>query len=383
MHTVVVDTYYPTFLHSFYRQRPGLADESYAAQHQALMGAHFATANYYSSNLAALRIPGAEIVANCEPLQRAWARENGLRLSPTLWAVGRKGDQWTLGRRWGLIPWPRRPATEGWFLPVLEAQIRALRPEVLFIQDMNTFSPTFLRSLRPYVRLIVGQIAYSFAPDTDFSVFDLILSSLPHYVQRFRAEGISSELFRLGFEANLLDHLTSTPQKYDVVHVGGYSPIHTERNELLEYLINAGVPLSCWGYGVNYLSRRSPIRRCYQGELWGLEMHSVRFNSRIVVSKHISSVAGPHANIMTMYEATGVGSLLVIDERSDLDAIFQPGTEVSTYSSAADCADTIFRYLNNEEQRLSVAQAGQKRTLAEHTYLHRMQEYLDIIADYL
>jgi len=383
MHTVVVDTYYPAFLHGFYRGRPGLAHQPYAEQQAALMAAHFGTADYYSRNLAALGLPATEIVANCEPLQRAWAKENGLSLPPGPWAVGRAGDQWTLGRRWGFVPWPRRPAMDSWFLPVLEAQIRALRPKVLFFQDMNSFPPDFLRGLRPHVGRIVGQIAYSLTPGADFSAFDLILSSLPHYVERFRAEGIASELFRLGFEATLLGELTPEARKHEVVHVGGYSPIHTERNEVLEYLVEAGVPLACWGYGLRHLDRKSPIRRCYRGELWGLEMHNLRYNSRIVVSKHIRSVAGPHANIMTMYEATGVGSLLVIDERSDLDLLFQPGQEVATYRTPAECAEVIFHFLGNEAERQRVAAAGQARTLAQHTYARRMQEYLDILADYL
>lgn len=382
MHTVVVDTYYPAFLHGFYRRRPGLADRPYAEQQRALMAAHFGTADYYSRNLVGLGLSAVEIVANCEPLQRAWARENGLALSPSPWAVGRKGDRWTLGRRWGFVPWPRRPTIDSWFLPVLEAQIKALRPEVLFLQDMNSFPQDFLRRLRTFVGLVVGQTAYALPPGADFSAFDLILSSLPHYVERFRAEGIASELFRLGFEATLLDELTASPQQYEVVHVGGYSPIHTERNEVLESLVQAGVPLTCWGYGVNHLPHSSPIRRCYRGELWGLAMHNVRFNSRIVVSKHISSVAGPHANIMTMYEATGVGSLLVIDERNDLDQLFQPGTEVATYRTPAECAEVIFHFLGNEAERQRVAVAGQTRTLAQHTYARRMQEYLDILAAY-
>lgn len=382
MHTVIVDTYYPAFLHGFYRQNSNLADRPYDEQLDALMAAHFGTSDYYSRNLIALGLPAIEIVANCEPLQRAWAKENRLALPPAPWAVGKKGDQWTLGRRWGFVPWPRRPESDSWFLPVVQAQIQALRPEVLFLQDMNSFPPDFLRDLRPFVRLIVGQSAYALSSGADFSVYDLVLSSLPSYVERFRAQGIASELFRLGFEASIVEHLTPSPHKFAVTHVGGYSPIHTERNELLESLMHAGVPLGCWGYGAKHLARKSPIRRSYRGELWGLEMHNVRFNSRVVVSKHINSVAGSHAAMMTMYEATGVGSLLVIDERSDLDQLFQPGQEVATYRTAEECADIIFYFLNNEAERQRVAAAGQARTLRDHTYARRMQEYVDILTDY-
>jgi len=88
-------------------------------------------------------------------------------------------------------------------------------------------------------------------------------------------------------------------------------------------------------------------------------MYNIRNTCRIAVSKHISSVADVYANIMTLYEATGVGTLLVIDHRQDLHTLFKPGKEVIAYHSPEECVELIQYYLAHEDERQGVAQAGQ------------------------
>jgi spore maturation protein CgeB len=372
MRILVIDSYYSAFLKSLYEQHLDLAQRPYDEQLRTLMDQCFGTGDFYSRNLIALGHESTEIVANCEPLQRAWAGEQGVKL-----------QKWALDKRAGMIPWLRSVQDNNWFYTVLAAQVKQYRPDVLYLQDINGISAAFLREVRPYVKLIAGQIACPISSDVDFREYDLVLSSLPHYVRRFRAQGLSSQLFRLGFESAVLEKLTRQSSPHQVVHIGGYGPIHRERNELLESLTDHGIPLICWGYGINHLSPSSSLHGCYQGEAWGLQMYNIRLNSRICVSKHVSEVADVYANIMTLYEATGVGTLLMIDQRDDLATLFEPGKEVIAYNSAAEAAELIEYYLTHEEERQAIAQAGQARTLREHTYRHRMEEFVGIVKRYL
>ena len=112
-------------------------------------------------------------------------------------------------------------------------------------------------------------------------------------------------------------------------------------------------------------------------------MYRIRQRSRIAISKHIRSAAGDHANIMAMYEITGVGALLMIDYASDLHTIFEVGKEVVAYRSVDECAEMINYFLAHEAERQAIASAGQERTLREHTYFHRMQELLEILGRWL
>ena len=103
-------------------------------------------------------------------------------------------------------------------------------------------------------------------------------------------------------------------------------------------------------------------------------MYDIRAAARITLTKHIESVAGTHANNATLFEATGVGSCLVVDERSDLGELFEPGTEVVSYVDADDCAAQIDALLADESRRSAIAAAGQARTRREHTWRNRIEQ---------
>jgi spore maturation protein CgeB len=113
------------------------------------------------------------------------------------------------------------------------------------------------------------------------------------------------------------------------------------------------------------------------GQAWGLEMYQILGKSQITINHH-GDVA-PYANNMRLYEATGVGTLLVTDWKDDLHETFEPGKEVIAYKSSEECAELVQDYLARTEERESIARAGQQRTLAEHTYFQRMQELVEIL----
>jgi len=77
---------------------------------------------------------------------------------------------------------------------------------------------------------------------------------------------------------------------------------------------------------------------------------------------------------MHLYEATGVGAMLISDEKSNLGELFEIGTEIESYRDADELIDKVRYYLSHEDERARIARAGQARTLREHTYLHRMRE---------
>lgn len=371
MRILVQDSYYSAFLDSFYGRRPEVAQYSYDEQWRALMGECFGTADFYSSNLIALGHESTDVVANCEPLQRRWASEQGIDLDRPKLAWRRRGR---------VIPWPQRIPPPPWFYAVLSAQVRRYRPDVLHIQDMNGISAAFLREMRPYIKLLTGQIACPIAPDADFREYDLVLSSFPHFVEQFRRDGLCSEYFNLGFEAKLLTRLNQGP-RHKVVFIGGLSPDHAERIEFLEHLA-ADQPLDIWGYGLDSLGANSALRRLHHGPLWALDMYQVLHDANIALNHHIN-VAEAAANNMRLYEATGVGAFLLTDHKENLKTLFEPGKEVVTYRSAGEAAELIDYYLTHDTERQAIAKAGQARTLREHTYLNRMQEFVGIVNRYL
>ena len=95
--------------------------------------------------------------------------------------------------------------------------------------------------------------------------------------------------------------------------------------------------------------------------------------SKITVNNHIG-IAENHANNMRLYEATGMGCLLLNDRKSDIAEMFEPGREIVCYDSPEECLDLIRYYSKNASERERIAAAGQQRTLSEHTYINRTAE---------
>jgi spore maturation protein CgeB len=111
---------------------------------------------------------------------------------------------------------------------------------------------------------------------------------------------------------------------------------------------------------------------------WGMDMYQILHDSVITLNHHIG-VSQSYANNMRLYEATGVGTLLITDWKQNIPEIFEPGKEVVVYRNREECIEAIQYYLRNEAERKRIASMGQKRTLRDHTYDQRMKELLTIL----
>ncbi|MFH0909889.1 MAG: glycosyltransferase [Planctomycetota bacterium] len=370
MKFLILNTSYSAYLKRLYAERPGLAEAPYAEQLRARNDSLFGMADFYSSALRSLGHEAHDIHVNNGWMQRAWALEQGLRL-------GREQRR-RFRLRGGLLPWISREWRPRFLEKVLAAQIRHCRPDVLLNQAMDGVDPRFLRELKPEVRLLVGQCAAPLDEGADFGCYDLFLSSLPHFVERFRRLGIPSEFVALAFEPRVREAVP-LPQERDipVSFVGSLFGFHRERIRLLEYLCDRS-PVQIWGQGVANLRLLSPIRRRYQGPAFGREMYQILARSKIALNHHIGA-AGPYANNLRLYEATGMGALLLTDWKENLPRLFAPEREAATYRTPEECGEKIAHYLAREEERAAVARAGEERTLREHTYAQRAAETAKII----
>jgi spore maturation protein CgeB len=107
-------------------------------------------------------------------------------------------------------------------------------------------------------------------------------------------------------------------------------------------------------------------------------MYRVLARSRITINTHID-VADGYANNLRLYEATGMGALLVTDRGRNLADLFEEGVEVIAYENAAECRDLIRYYLDRTDEASAIAAAGQERTLASHTWDDRMARLVGIL----
>jgi spore maturation protein CgeB len=373
MRIVFVDTYYRQFLANHYANHPSLEFESFETQRQSLIGARFGTSDFYSKHLNDLGCEAVDLIANCRPLQSAWLKENGFGSSSLHFPVPYRFYRTpVVGRALAALPG---------FLDAAVAQIQSLKPDVLYCHDLNFFPKFVLKELKPHVKLIVGQIASPLPPRSFIEGYDLILTSFPHFVSKIAATGISSEYFRLGFDPQVASVFDGVSRDIDVSFMGGIGRSHRSTIPLLEHL-SRHTPIRFFGYGAEGLPENSPIRQRYEKEVWGLDMYEVLARSKITINRHIA-VAGNYANNMRLYEATGMGALLLTDSKDNLRDLFEPGQEIETYSDPEEAVEKINALMRDGDRLAKIAAAGKARTFREHTYQARMKELLDILTRHI
>lgn len=367
MKILILDDYYSLFLEAHYKAHPELENKNYLAKKDSLLNQLFGTANFYSKNLINHGAKAEEIIINDEILQKQWAKENNVKYFKGYFKN---------------IPKIRHLFKSNWQEKILEAQILSYKPDVLYCQSLYAPGNVFLSKIKPHIPLIVGQVASPVIFDKNkLSAFDLILTSFPHFVDKFKQINIKSEYFKIGFEKDVLKSLQSQPTKHDSVFVGGISKHHLDIINTFEYL-STKTKIDFWGYGKRKLDPNSPILKTHHGEAWGVAMYNILHNSKISINRHIN-VAENNANNMRLYESTGVGSMLITDYKDNLHELFEIGKEIETYKTKEELLEKINYYLEHDYEREKIAKAGQLRTLSEHTYEIRMKELLNILNKYL
>ncbi len=345
---VFLNTYYPGFLEAHYSKALDLHSRSYQAQKDSLQTEYFGDSNFYSHALIQSGWEAHDLIVNCASLQQAWALEKNI-------------------------------AGQG--LEIAVEQIKEIAPDVIYLQDLNLATSAFISAIRPLTKLIVGQIASKVPSQIDLKQFDILFSSFPHFVNEFRKMGISAYYQPLAFDPRVIQEHMQTKRTHDVTFVGSISADHSRRMEFLEQLQGA-VAFKCWGYQMSPLTPDSRMYRQYCGEAWGKEMFALLQDSFITLNYHVD-VAENYANNMRLFEATGCGALLITDYKENLQDLFDVGREVVAYRSIEEGAELIRFYLHHQDEAKRVAQAGQARTLRDHTYSIRMAQTAEILDRHL
>lgn len=332
MKIAIVDTYYPEVV----RHTEALMRETYAESLASILGFAFGTSNFYSRNLKPLGHECLDVIANHGPLQKQWVREKG----------------------WAHSTSPQAIALQ---------QIQDFAPQVVFMQDLSFFDAATLGHLREkYV--LAGQCSCPLPSVDRVKKFHVLFSSLPNHVQHFKSLGVRAECLPLAFEHTLLDRIPAQERDIDVSFVGGLgASLHWKSGtHAFERLAEAIGPRFHWyGYGLDRLAADSPLRQCYRGEAWGLDMYRIYGRSKIVVNRH-GEIAQGYANNLRMYEATGMGALLMNDSAKGFEELMPFSVSYRTERGELKAAIDWARELGRD------GSDGQGHTLSAHTYESRM-----------
>ena len=198
------------------------------------------------------------------------------------------------------------------------------------------------------------------------------------------------------------------PLKYDVTFVG---KLHWNRGEFIDKLRRSGIDVRTWGRGwENERVTQDEMIRIFNQSRINLNLMAPGFVplaplpvraaaralrggiSRVVKSRAMrerllnrvdsavrASVRTPDQIKGRNFEVPGCGGFLLTGTAENLDSYYEPGREVATYRSTNDLVRQVRYYLSHETERAAAAEAGYRRTLAEHTFAHRFTDIFEKI----
>lgn len=159
----------------------------------------------------------------------------------------------------------------------------------------------------------------------------------------------------------------------DVVFVGTYTP---RRARIIGMLGKAGLKVRVFGPYWKYFRRHFWISG---GAIYGSEMVKAFNAAKIVLNIHVKEDLSYKINMRT-FEATGSGTFLLTDKPHGLGEEFSIDKEVICYSNKSELIKLVKYYINDEAERIKIANEAQKRAYKYHTYKQRAQKLIDILS---
>jgi len=358
------------FAAAFYGGDQGLAVRPYDVQYSAREKAFHGPGPSCANGLRKLGHEAMDVYANLSPMQQAWAREN--RVTYDL-----RDQILRMRKRFGVIPWPQLEKNRQWVGEILAAQIREYRPDVIYSHSLDYLNSSVLRAAKGSYRMAIGH-QISGLPTEDITAYNLLLSVHDQQAEYWRSQGMRSETMHLAHDHFSLKYLHNGPKKYDISFFGDLTVSDSRMMRLLNSLCRKH-KVFIWGRGADRYPRGSAIRKAHQGPVWGLSRFQVMQDSKIVLLSRTEPLQG-EAFESLLFSATGVAALTICDADAHVDDLFKAGKEILTYRTPEQCLVLADYYLSRDSERNKIAQAAQARTLAQHTYMSRMQDLIGFTA---
>ena len=253
--------------------------------------------------------------------------------------------------------------------------VREARPDVVVVVKGDQFTGDFWQALDdarlPRVLWLYDELrrtAYDLAtlrevgPLATYSALD---------VAALRDQGLEATHLPLAYDHRAVPGPPGRSRD-EIVFVGARYP---NREETLVALAAAGVPVRAFGrdwsgHPVDRLRTWAPRRPPVPS---GRDLDRPEAYRRMASSAATLNLHGDQDGFtMRTFEACGVGAVQLID-RHDVGALYAPGEELAPFASAEELRALCERALRDTAWAAGLRTAGRRRTLAEHTFDHRVR----------
>lgn len=372
MKLLMLCKYYPETLKYFYEKYPFIISSSFEEHRSKILDEHFGWTGDLSRYINLQGIQTEFIIANAESMQKKWADEHKFQSY----------------------------SERKWEKEIVMEQIKHFRPDVLWVGSLFDYYGNFLKNALHYCKKAITWVSCPTPANLNISGFTTLITSNPSVLRKKQHLFNNVIVTKPGFDSEILKKLGYVGKKYYVTFIGGITPAHLKRVEILAYLIKKGIDIKVFGY-INEERRRDALlhaagcvmkhrdvckgkdalkrmftqryqrdveitKSVHQGPIFGLDMYHTLAKSRITLNIHID-VAGSYAGNMRIFEGTGVGSCVLTEHTENINSLFKLGKEILTYRSKEELLDVLQSMMKQDEKIDQISKAGQKRTLNIYT----------------
>jgi len=416
----IAGVHYQSVIKDFVKKNPNFISLSYSEMLKMIFNSSIVYSDAFSNSFSKIGQKSYEIIADFEIIQKKWAVENNLFFQEKNWMKDI------------LISQIKKIKPDVIYLQGTEWSI----PGKLFKKRQNENLITILKQKFPFIKKI---IVYSGFPSPANRIIgaDIFFSSPPSILNYYKKLGLNPKLLYHAFDENLISKLTPVNHKYNFTFSGSsrapesrywYLKKLMESTDLelwlnessnkknvdsysLKNFARGGVkrifePLSSDQLGklisLDFIPKKlrgviaqkskekkliesgseKPLGSLFKDRcnspLIGLDMYNLLSSSRITFNKHTDKAWGCVGN-MRMFEATGVGTCLLSDTGKNINDLFEEDKEIVTYTSVEEAIEKVKYLENNPKKAIEIAQAGQKRTLKDHTVLNRCKQIDEVL----
>lgn len=172
------------------------------------------------------------------------------------------------------------------------------------------------------------------------------------------------------------------PQDTDVSFIGTWSP---HKEALLSDLVSAigAGRLAVWGTQWEK-ARSGSLRPSLKfqpvlGDHYAEAISRSKINLGILSERRAGASSGDLSTART-FEIPACGGFLLHQRTDELLGLFREGTDVACFESSGELIERVRYYLAHEDERRSIAAAGEAACRTNHSYTHRAQA---IVSEFL
>ena len=185
---------------------------------------------------------------------------------------------------------------------------------------------------------------------------DVHLTNSRECIRWYLAEGAAAYYMPQGIDVDVFAP-RDVPKDIDVSFLGQK---YGARAKFVEALGRAGIEVECFGPGWGRMLTDDERIELYSRSKICLGIGGVAYSERITCIKGRD------------FEVPAAGGVYLTTYEPELTEVFHLGRELLCYRNEIDCAEQIRYYLEREDERRRIGEAGRERCVREHTWERRL-----------